>query len=35
MINHNLKRDFDANLDHRFHSDVADAVVKYSYTFRF
>jgi hypothetical protein len=35
VINHNLLRDFDLNLDDRFHSEVNDAVVKYSYTFRF
>ncbi|HJR70970.1 MAG TPA: DUF5916 domain-containing protein [Gammaproteobacteria bacterium] len=35
VINHDLLRDFDSNLDDRFHSEVNDAVVKYSYTFRF
>lgn len=35
VLNHNLLRDFDLNLDDRFHSEVANAVVKYSYTFRF
>jgi hypothetical protein len=35
VLNHDLKRDFDSNLDNRFHSEVNDTVVKYSYTFRF
>ena len=35
VLNHNLLRDFDATLDNRFHSEVNDVVVKYSYTFRF
>ena len=35
VINHDVLRDFDANLDNRFHSEVNDVVVKYSYTFRF
>jgi hypothetical protein len=35
VLNHDLKRDFDVNLDNRFHSEVNDTVLKYSYTFRF
>jgi hypothetical protein len=35
VINHDLLRDFDAYLDERFHSEAADTVLKYSYTFRF
>jgi hypothetical protein len=35
VLNHNLLRDFGLNLDDRFHSEVADTVIKYSYTFRF
>ena len=35
VLNHNLLRDFDSNLDDRFHLEVSDAVVRYSYTFRF
>ena len=35
VLNHDLRRDFAANLDNRFHSEAADTVVKYSYTFRF
>jgi hypothetical protein len=35
VLNHNLLRDFDLDRDDRFHSEVADTVIKYSYTFRF
>jgi hypothetical protein len=35
VLNHNLSRDPIANLDDRFHSEVAEAAIKYSYTFRF
>jgi hypothetical protein len=35
VLNHNLLRDFGVERDDRFHSEVADTVIKYSYTFRF